>query len=134
MNLRKKINKDLEKSMERVSEWGLPVELVAPDGTIYNKKFDAETETQLTGQVLYNRYEFNPATGEEVSIDEPMVTLRLESLERIPAPGEKWSVKIPEKPDPDAELVTFAQTPGKAMKFNRSIGFVIMYLSKVAQL
>ena len=43
------------------------------------------------------------------------------------------SPRIPETPDPDADLVTFFQTPTKAMKFNDSFGFVRMYLSKTEQ-
>lgn len=132
MNLRKTLNNDLEKSMEDISEWGLPVELESPDGVKYDLKKD--TEDKLTGQVLYNRTEFNPATGEEISIDEPMVTLRMNSLTRIPAPGENWIIRIPETPDPDAVLVSYALTPTRAIKFNRSIGIMIIYLQKVIQI
>lgn len=132
MNLRQTLNNDLEKSMEDIAEWGLPVELESPDGMKYTLKKD--TQNKLTGQVLYNRTEFNPATGEEISIDEPMVTLRMSSLERIPAPGENWLVRIPETPDPDAALVSYALTPTRAIKFNRSIGIMIIYLQKVIQI
>ena len=117
--------------MEKISEWGLPVKLVGPGITQVNKK---GTEDQLTGQVLYNRTEFNPTTGEELTIDDPMVVLRLNSLDKIPTPGENWMVSIPESPDPDAPLVEFALTPTKAMKFNRSLGYVILYIQKVVQI
>lgn len=132
MNLRKKINTDLEASMEGSKEWGLPVELVAPDGTEYKTK--KGTTEVLTGQVLYNRTQFNPETGEDLSIDDPMVILRLNSLERIPAQDENWAVRIPSDPDPESPLTTFVKNPDKAMKFNRSIGFVIIYLQKAEQL
>lgn len=131
MNLRVKTNEDLEKSLEDINEWGLPVELIAPDGAHQvNKK---GTTDKLTGQVLLNRTEFNPQTGEDITIDDPVVTLRLNSLDRIPVEGEKWAVRIPETPDPAAPLVTYMLTPDKSMKFNRSIGFVILYLQKVIQ-
>ena len=132
MNLRKKVNEDLEKSLEDLAEWGLPVELVDPDGVTYNLK--KGTTNKLSGQVLYSRVEFNPETGEEITINDPMVTLRLNSLDRIPAQGESWLVKIPIEPDPDAELITFSLTPTKAMKFNRSLGYVILYIQKVIQI
>lgn len=134
MSLRKKVNKDLERSMEGTKEWGLPVVLISPDGVTYDKKFDAEiVDTPLTGQVLHNRTEFNPDTGEPMIIDDPVVVLRLNSLERVPAQTEKWAVKIPESPDPEAPLVTYTQSPDKAMEFNRSFGFVRMYLIRMAQ-
>lgn len=131
MNLRKQVNEDLEQSLEDISEWGLPVELMAPDGTI--QKLKKDTPDKLTGQVLYNRLSFNPDTGEEIMINDPMVTLRLDSLITIPADGEIWGVSIPVRPDPDAPLVLYALTPTKAMKFNRSFGIVTLYLSKVEQ-
>ena len=49
--------------------------------------------------------------GEDVIINDPIVTLRLASLTRIPANGEKWIVKLPETPDPDAVLVSYALSP-----------------------
>lgn len=131
MNLRQKVNEDLQQSMEGLEEWGLPVELIAPDGTIYDLKKD--TQEKLTGQVLFNRVEFNPDTGEEYTIDDPLVTLRIASLPLVPAPGETWLVRIPESPDPNGALVTYSLTPTKAAKFNRSLGYVILYLQKVEQ-
>ena len=102
MNLRVTVNNDLEKSMEGLGEWGLPIELSSPDGVEYKTK--KGTTDALTGQVLHNRVEFNPETGEDMSIDDPLVVLRIDSLDRVPAQNENWAVKIPEKPDPDSRL------------------------------
>ncbi len=130
-NLRKQINKELEFSIESENDWGLPVVLIDPDGITHNIK--KGTTTRLSGQVLYNRVEFNPDTGEEMVIPDPIVTLRMASLDRVPANGEKWIVKIPIEPDPEAALIDYAISPSKAMEFNRSFGFVRIYLSKVVQ-
>jgi len=130
-NLRVQANKDLQRSMESENDWGLPVVLIDPEGVTIDTKKDSED--RLSGQVLLNYSEYNPDTGEDVIINDPIVTLRLASLTRIPANGEKWIVKLPETPDPDAVLVSYALSPTKAMKFNRSIGFVRMYLQKITQ-
>lgn len=132
MNLRKKVNEDLEFSMESESDWGLPVILVDSDGNTYDTKKDSED--RLSGQVLYNSIEYNPDTGEEMVIQDPIVVLRLNSLERIPQNGENWIVKIPTEPDPDATMESFALSPTKTMKFNKSFGFVRMYLQRMAQI
>jgi len=131
MNLRVQVNKDLELSMEDESLWGLPVVLIGPDGIIYDKK--KGTTTRLSGQVLYNRQEFDPNTGEELIIPDPIAVLRLASLVRVPQNGENWIVKIPIEPDPDAILMDYAISPTKAMQFNRTIGFIKIYLSLVVQ-
>ncbi len=130
-NLRLQANKDLQRSMESENDWGLPVVLIDPDGNTIDTKKDSTD--RLSGQVLLNTVEYNPDTGEDVVIDDPVVTIRLASLTRIPENGEKWVVKLPESPDPGAQLVSYALSPDKTMKFNRSIGFVRMYLQKIEQ-
>lgn len=130
-NLRVTANKDLQRSMESENDWGLLIVLIDPEGNTIDTKKDSED--RLSGQVLLNYTEYNPDTGEDVIINDPVAVLRLESLTRIPANGEKWIVKLPEKPDPDAAMISYALSPTKAMKFNRSLGFVRMYLQKITQ-
>jgi len=131
VNLRVQANKDLERSMESENDWGLPVVLIDPDGnTIVTKK---DSTDRLSGQVLLNTVEYNPDTGEDIVVNDPVVTLRMASLTRIPENGETWVVKIPQTPDPDADLVSYLLSPDKAMKFNRSFGFVRMYLQNLDQ-
>ena len=117
--------------MESENDWGLPVVLIDPDGnTIVTKK---DSTDRLSGQVLLNTVEYNPDTGEDIVVNDPVVTLRMASLTRIPENGETWVVKIPQTPDPDADLVSYLLSPDKAMKFNRSFGFVRMYLQNLDQ-
>ena len=131
VNLRVQANKDLERSMESENDWGLPVVLIDPDGnTIVTKK---DSTDRLSGQVLLNTVEYNPDTGEDIVVNDPVVTLRMASLTRIPENGETWVVKIPQTPDPDSDLVSYLLSPDKAMKFNRSFGFVRMYLQNLDQ-
>lgn len=131
MNLRVKVVKDLETTMEKLNGWGLPVVLISPTGQTQELKKDSEDA--LTGQVLYSHKEWKPDTGEDIVVDEPVVTLRLESLEIEPKPGENWAVKIPETPDPNAVLITFVINKDKAIEFNRGLGIVKLYLSKAKQ-
>ena len=94
MNIRKKIVEDLELTMENIDEFGLPVEILGPAGTWQTLK--KGTQDKLTGQVLYNFTEFNPDTGEEMVFDDPVLVLRLESLDNIPNQGESWLAKARE--------------------------------------
>lgn len=131
-NLRERANKDLELSMEKTTEWGLPVVLISPDGVIYDTKKDSEDP--LSGQVLHSYTEFNADTGEDVIIEDPVVILRRESLDRVPLNGEKWGVQIPEDPSLSAPMKLFILSPDKAIKANRALGIIKMYLQKTKQI
>lgn len=130
-NLREQINKDLQETMETENDWGLPIILIAPDGTEYNTKKDSTD--RLSGQVLYHFTEFSPDTGEDIVVNMPVVTLRISSLERVPLDGENWVVKIPEENSTTADFETYIFSTTKALKLNRSIGIIKLYLQKVKQ-
>lgn len=110
-NLREKIERDLEQSLENyINGFGLPVILISPDGEI--QEFSANDPNTprtipLTGRITFSRFDQDPTTGLPVRIDNPLVTLRISSLDRIPKAGENWVVKIPEKPQVDATKKTF---------------------------
>ena len=107
---------DLEFSLE--GEWGLPVELVSPAGFEY---------TGLTGQVLYDTVREDPATGAQYVDHNPVVTLRVSSLDRVPVSGESWAVRIPTTPSTTDSLVTYYLE--RASEDGRSIGFIRLYLT-----
>jgi len=128
-NLRQKIEQDLGSSLE--GAWGLPVELIAPDGTRINtSQNDGDT---LVGQVLYDTIRVNPDTGEEMVVNNPVVTLRRSSLSQVPAPGEIWGVRIPINPDPEADFEDFLLDKSRPPEGGRSIGFIRLYLRKAVQ-
>jgi hypothetical protein len=92
------------------SGFGLPVILISPDGE--TQEFSAnDPETPrtipLTGRVSYAWYREDPDGGMPMRVENPIVTLRKSSLDRVPLAGEKWTVSIPEKPDPAAPKKTF---------------------------
>ena len=122
-NLREIIEKDLEVSLE--GDYALPVVLIGPDGTVYTEKVNGD---DLVGQVLYSSLKFDPDTGAQVVVPQPVVTLRVSSLQRVPADGEAWGVKIPITPSTTAPLKEFSmERPVEA----NTIGFIRLYLVEV---
>lgn len=122
MNLRELAEKDLGRSLE--GEWSLPVNLIDPDGVRYDG---------LRGQVLFDIVRVNPETGEEVTVQTPVVTLRRSTLARIPAPGENWIVEIPATPSEAAAKVQHVLSPTRPPEGGASIGFIRLYLQAVEQ-
>lgn len=130
MNLRVTAEADLYRTLEHANDWGLPVELIAPDGTIQTKSANHPTE-DLKGQVLYDTTVVNPETGLDMVIDKPVVTLRRSSLDRIPAADENWMIRIPETPDPTATKTLHKIE--RAPEQGKAIGFIRLYLTKAIE-
>lgn len=135
LNLREQVEKDLNISLEN-GGWGLPVELTGPDGTEIKTSAnspDPQNPLTLMGQVLYTTLRVNPATGEEMVANEPVIVLRRSSLSRIPENGEKWLIKFPKDPSLTATLENYVFTADLAAEGGRSIGFIRFYPTKVEQ-
>ncbi len=120
MNLRERMEQDLGEILEDYENgFGLPVILIAPDGT--KQEFsandpDTPRTIPLTGRITYARFDQDPETGMPFRVDNPIVTLRISSLDRVPVKGENWIVQIPEEPRVDADkksfLIEFAPRTG----------------------
>lgn len=106
---------DLVDTLE--GEFGLPVVLIAPDGTSCN----------LRGQIVYDTKTYNPDTGVQMVVPLPVVVLRKSSLPSIPAPGERWIVRIPSTPSATGSLVSYVVE--RPVEDGRSIGFLNLYLA-----
>ncbi len=135
VNLREQAEADLSFTLE--GEWRLPVELIDPDGNIINESEnspDPLNPLALYGQVLYDIVQVNPETGEQMIINDPIVSIRRSSLPRIPEAGEKWLVKIPTDPSETATLEDFVIDPTRPPEGGRSLGFIRLYLRRAAQL
>jgi hypothetical protein len=121
LSLRVQIEEDLATTLESADDFGLPIVLISPDGEIQ----------EVNGQILYDTQKLDPETGLDIIVHKPVVTVRRSSLTRIPLGGERWGVRIPEVPDPNAEktLHMLEQAP----EDGKSIGFVRLYLTRAVQ-
>lgn len=128
-NLRVRAAEDCKRL--NIRDWGLLVELISPDGIKYN--IDKETGEPLKGlMTLYDRTRIIPETGEDVIVPEPIVTLSRLSLERIPAPGEKWTVRIQESPT-SVNFLDYIISPTRAPEGGKSLEIIRLYLQKLEQ-
>lgn len=127
INLRQQAEHDLSYSLE--GEFKIDVTLIGPDGIeqVYKKG----TTEKLGGQVLYFTRRENPITGEVVVVNQPVLSLRISSLNRVPRQGETWYVKMPTSPVAGAPLERFVQSADRAMESGTDIGFLRMYLQRV---
>ena len=129
LNLRVRAANDAKRL--NIRDWGLLVELISPDGIKYNT--DKESGEPLKAiQLLYDRTRIIPETGEDMIIPEPIVILSRLSLERIPAPGEKWTVRIQESPI-NENFLDYAISPTRSPEGGKSLEIIRLYLQKLEQ-
>lgn len=98
--------------------------LTDPDGAIQT----------VRGQVLYDKTVLNPMTGQDVVTNEPVVSLRISSLTRVPQKRERWFIKIPVSPVSGAPVEDFVLDGGRAQEGGASIGYIRLYPKKAKQL
>jgi hypothetical protein len=129
-NLRELAAADLK--TQNLNDWSLPIILIAPDGELINT--DNETGEVLKAvQILYDRRKLDPATGEEITVHEPIISVTKSSLSRIPIPGEKWIIKIPISPREGAALETRQISGDRSIESGDSLDFIRLYPGKVIQ-
>lgn len=129
-SLRKTVEADLSLTLE--GDFGLPVELVYPNGDeqIYAK---GSTTKKLMGSIRYDTKEFNLLTGGSKLVPVTAVTLRITSLDQTLTPGAPLVVRIPSYPDEEAPKLTFMSVVDNQTAFGRSIGIVTLYPQRVTQ-
>jgi hypothetical protein len=121
-NLRALAERHLAVTLE--GQWAIEVDLIGPAGV---------KQLGLKAQVLYDRTEHNPSTGQPVIVNEPVVVLRYSSLTVVPKTSEKWLISMPVSPDEGAAKEDFVLDPSRAIEGGRSIGFIRLYPKKVRQ-
>ena len=121
-NLRALAESHLSVTLE--GAWAIEVDLIGPDG---------KKQLGLKAQVLYDRTEHNPATGQPVIVNEPVIVLRYSSLDPAPQSKEKWLIRMPVSPVEDAAKEDFALDPSRTIEGGRSIGFIRVYPKRVRQ-
>jgi hypothetical protein len=128
-NLREQIETDLSFTLENNEDFGLPVILYGPDGNKQDKSANVPADN-LMGQILYDTVRINPDTGEEMVVNNPIVTLRRSSLDRVPVAGETWAIAIPTTPSLTGTVSYFIIDATRAPEGGASIGFIRLYLRK----
>jgi len=118
----------LKKMIE--GNFGLPIELTTPDGVEITTNEDGDV---LKGEVLYDREEIDPESGELKTVKEIMVSLRKTALSIVPKSGETWKVAIPLDPALPSILTTHLINSDKAPIDGDSIGFIKLFLKDVEQ-
>ena len=135
-NLRERAERDLGTTLEDPKQWGLPVELTGPDGTIYKTSKnspDPLNPLPLYGQVLRNTTRESLDGPGLIVTASPAVSLRISSLFRVPEADEKWHIRFPTEPSLTAELQDHVLQPGRSTERNSSIGFMVLYPTKAEQ-
>ena len=127
-NLRTQIELDLRETLE--GEFKMNVELTSPDGVTQTLSKNDPTQL-LSGQVFYFSRPLNPETGEEVVVNQPVVSLRISSLNRVPLNGETWYIKIPVSPVEGAAKESFVFTATRPYESGTDIGFMRIYPQRV---
>lgn len=121
-NLRVLAESDLGTTLE--GDFALPVELIDPEGA----------EQSLMGQVLYDTTSLDPDTGEAITVNNPIVTLRRSTLTRIPQDGETWLVRIPITPSLTAPMDEFIASGVHSSGGGASIGYIKLHLTRAEQI
>lgn len=128
VNLRQLAEKDLKTTLE--NEWKIPVILLGPDGFEQSKSKN-DPEKDLGGRVMYDTVEIDVDTGLPMYSNEPVVSLRVSSLNRIPQNGEKWQVRMPISPLEGAPFEDFFLD--KPIRGSKSLGFISLHLTRIEQ-
>lgn len=132
-NLRERAERDLGVTLEDPKQWGLPVELTGPDGTIYKTSAnspDPLNPLPLYGQVLRSTTRESLDGAGFIVTNKPAVILRTSSLFRVPESDEKWFIKFPTEPSLTAELQDYVLSADRAPEVNTSIGITLLYPTK----
>lgn len=115
-----------------IRDWGDVIEFTDPDGNKYN--IDAVTGKTLKAvQILYDYRKFDPSTGMEIIVSEPVVTMARSSLSRVPEAGERWHLRFPIDTGSDT-LADFVLTETRAPEGGRSLGLIRFYPQKAKQI
>lgn len=135
MGLNAQRERDLGVVLEDPNQWGTLVELIGPDGKEYKTSAnspDPLNPLPLYGQVLRNSISLNPDTQERLIVAEPVVVLRLSSLERVPKAHEKWHIRFATESGEAAEMEDYSLSETRAPEIS-TLEFIRLYPLKTVQ-
>jgi len=120
--------KDLSHTVE--GEHGTQIVLENPDGVKISQTVEG---SPLKGFVRYSYKDVRDiGRGDKdiVTVNAPVVILRIKSLPELPVTGADWKVGIPENPH-SLELEWFYLNPKKPVEASKGTGVVKLYLAKM---
>jgi hypothetical protein len=83
--------------------------------------------------VQYSSTQLDPATGVPVIVANPIVILRIASLIRVPAAGERWMIKMPISPRIGADIKTWSFGVDRSAIDGTDIGYLKIYPQRINQ-
>jgi hypothetical protein len=114
--------------IEDISQFGIPVILISPDGI--RQEFSVEDSTRvLAGRVTTSSFQTD-INGNQIIGTDPKVILTLKSLVRIPKGDENWIVRIPLSPN--SEVFT-DHVLERCPLVAESFGTVTLYCTRIEQ-
>jgi hypothetical protein len=128
VNLVQLAEEDLLDTLE--GDWSTPIILIDPDGVTYDKSANDPT-LDLVGQVIRDTIVEDPNIGSQLVVHNPMITVRISSLTRVPSQLEKWVVKIPNSPLEGAPLKSYKIS--RPSMDGSTLGIMKLYLQELEQ-
>jgi hypothetical protein len=121
--------KDLGDTIE--GEHGILVSLANPGGVKINQTVDGKPLKGFVRRSYKDTRDIGRGDKDVVTVNAPVVKLRITSLSEIPVTGENWLVGIPENPREGADFEWYNLDPKKPVETNRGTGTVKLYLAKM---
>jgi hypothetical protein len=123
--------KDLGDTIE--GEFGVLVTLTNPDGVKIDQTVDGRPLKGFVRRSYKDTRDIGRGDKDTVTVNAPVVKLRITSLPELPVTGAKWLVGIPKSPLNGSDLEWYNLDPKKPVEANRGTGTVKLYLAKMQE-
>jgi hypothetical protein len=123
--------KDLADTIE--GEHGVQVYLESPEGVVITNTVDNRTLKGFVRRSYKDTRDIGRGDKDTVTVNAPVVKLRLSSLSKIPATGEEWIIGIPENPDGSGDFERYYLDPKKPVEVNKGTGTIKLFLGKTTK-
>lgn len=128
-NLTALAEKDLGDTIE--GEHGVPVVLINPAGIMIIAAVGGKQLKGFVRRSYKDTRDIGRGDKDTVTVNAPVVKLRITSLPELPTTGAAWRIGIPESPQEDADFEWYDLDPKKPVEVNRGTGTVKLYLAKM---
>jgi hypothetical protein len=121
--------KDLGDTIE--GEFGVLVTLMNPDGVKIDQTVDGRPLKGFVRRSYKDTRDIGRGDKDTVTVNAPVVKLRITSLPELPVTGAAWLIGIPETPLNGAEFEWYSLDPKKPVETSSGTGTVKLYLAKM---